>query len=393
MAVFNVLNVGQGDSIMVKPPKECTFDDKTIFVDLGPGKNDVTKYIEEDEKVHIIFTHHDNDHLEGLRFFIGKMRQVSEITVPLYQNEITLIARAILNLKGIGKSTDCNEFTRALEEIVNNQVFVKTLVEGGKEECPKLSFAYEGKKFCNHIECLNPPLIVDSYNWIHEVDKNKLIQLMDELFIQEFVREMEMYIRSNSTRGHNIVDSQEFNRFWLYNENEIGRELDDAKCNYVLNFIMQNREILKDFNEKSSRNNFKRIYKKYVNCTHDVCIVLKTNFEDTEMLLTGDASKKVFNRLIREGKDISATYLKMPHHGSKHNMNRRILNEISPRVAIISHDNGHFGASKDTHPNQEILDLLEKEKIKILITNSVVKDDVTIMKKSNHDQDPYVSIL
>lgn len=152
MAVFNVLNVGQGDSIMVKPTKGCTFDDETIFVDLGPGKYDVTKNIADDENIHIFFTHHDNDHLEGFRFFIGKIDQVREITVPLYQNEITLIARAILNLKGIRRATDCNEFIRALTEVVNNQVFVKTLVEGKSGICPKLSFAYEGKRFCDHIE-------------------------------------------------------------------------------------------------------------------------------------------------------------------------------------------------------------------------------------------------
>ena len=130
MAIFNILNVGQGDSIILRPPGDCKFDGETIFIDLGPGKYDVTKNIAVDEIVHIFFTHHDHDHLDGLRFFIGKMSQVKEITVPLYQNEITLIARAILNLKGIGNSTDCNEFTKALIEIVNNQVFIKTIVEG-----------------------------------------------------------------------------------------------------------------------------------------------------------------------------------------------------------------------------------------------------------------------
>lgn len=204
---------------------------------------------------------------------------------------------------------------------------------------------------------------------------------------------MKMYIRSNSKKIHNIVDSEEFYRFWLYNEYEEKREIGYVKCNYVLKFIMQNLELFEIFNEKSTRDNLKRKYKKYVKCTHDVCIVLKTSFEGDTMLLTGDASKKVFNRLIKEGKDISATYLKMPHHGSKHNMNKKILNEISPRVAIISHENGHFGAAKDTHPNQELLNLLEKEKIKILITNSVVKGDVIIMKKDNHNKDPKVNIL
>ena len=115
--------------------------------------------------------------------------------------------------------------------------------------------------------------------------------------------------------------------------------------------------------------------------------------EDETMLLTGDASKKVFKRLIQERKDISASYLKMPHHGSKHNMNKKILKEIDPKVAIISHDNGHFGTAKDTHPNQEILELLQKEKIEILITNDIRKDNMIIMEKDKHSTDPYVKIM
>ena len=80
-------------------------------------------------------------------------------------------------------------------------------------------------------------------------------------------------------------------------------------------------------------------------------------------------------------KDISATYLKMPHHGSKHNMNEKILKKIKPKAAIISHDNGHFGKSKDTHPNQEVLNLLQKNKVKV------------IMKKHNHRKNGYVNIM
>lgn len=391
MAIFNILNVGQGDSIILRPPGDCKFDGETIFIDLGPGKYDVTESIDEDESVHIFLTHHDNDHLEGLRFFIGKMSQVREITVPLYQNEITLMARAILNLKGIRTSSDCNEFTKALEEIVNNQVIVKTLVEGGA--CPKLSFAYEHKHFCGHIECFNPPMIIDSYDWIREANVGDLVQAMHEVFTEEFARDMELYIQQANNHNY-MVDSYEFNRFWLYSgEEERYREVSDSKRNYVLSFVMQNRHLFTKFNSKSTRDNLRKIYEKYIRCTHDVCIVLKTSFEDETMLLTGDASKKVFNRLIREGKDISASYLKMPHHGSKHNMNKKILKEINPRVAIISHDNGHFGTAKDTHPNQEILELLQKEKIEILITNDVRKDNIVIMKKSNHRTDPYVDIM
>ena len=95
------------------------------------------------------------------------------------------------------------------------------------------------------------------------------------------------------------------------------------------------------------------------------------------MLLTGDASKKVFKRLIRENpKSISAYYLKMPHHGSRHNMDEAILDSIKPRTAIISHNNGHFGKAKDSHPNQEVLDMLADRNIKLLITNDVIKNGI-----------------
>lgn len=393
MAIYNVLNVGQGDSIILEPPDKCRYKHKKIFIDLGPGKYDVTESIAEDEKVHIFLTHHDNDHLEGLRFFIGKMSQVREITVPFYQNEITLIARAILNLKGIRTSSDCNEFTKALEEIVNNQVIIKTLVEG--KACPRLSFAYESKRFCNHIECLNPPRIIDSYNWIREADAGDLVQVMNEVFTEEFAGDMESYIRQASREYYDyMVDSYEFDRFWLHSgEQEWSREINDAKCNYVLSFVMQNRHLFNKFNNESTRNNLRKIYENYVRCTHDVCTVLKTSFYDETMLLTGDASKKVFKRLIREGKDILASYLKMPHHGSKHNMNKKILKKIDPKVAIISHNNGHFGTAKDTHPNQEILELLQREKVKTLITNDVRKGNMIIMEKAKHSTDPIVNIM
>ena len=74
-------------------------------------------------------------------------------------------------------------------------------------------------------------------------------------------------------------------------------------------------------------------------------------------------------------------------------MNEKILKKIKPKTAIISHDNGHFGKSKDTHPNQEVLNLLQKNKVKILITNDVIKSNKVIMKKHNHKKDSYVNIM
>ena len=137
----------------------------------------------------------------------------------------------------------------------------------------------------------------------------------------------------------------------------------------------------------------RKIYKNYVKCTHDICTVLWMKFgSEPSVLLAGDASKKVFQRLIREGTDISADYLKIPHHGSRYNMNRKILRQISPKTVIISHDNRRFGKAKDSHPNQETLDLLQSEHVNILITNDVVKNGITVMQKKRHRDDPYIKI-
>lgn len=393
MKTYEIMNVGQGDSMVIRPPAGCRCSKEILIVDLGPGNYDITKHIKPEDKAHIFLTHHDNDHLGGLRFFIGKMQQVREITVPLYQNEITLIARAILNLKGIRDSRDCDEFVRALEEIVNNQVILKTLTEEN-EDAPRLSFAYDGGDSpCKHIEYLNPPMIAETYEWLDEMGRDAIQTEMKKLFTAEFAEEMAVYLQAAEEK-HMPEGSRQFYQYWLENPQERVGELLHMKCNYVLNFIVENALLFRRFNMEGSRKVLKKIYKNYVKCTHDVCLVMKMCFPGQKsMLLTGDASKKVFKRLIREKpKAISAYYLKMPHHGSRHNMDEAILNSIKPRIAIISHNNGRFGKAKDSHPNQEVLDMLADRNIKILITNDVIKNGIKVMKKERHKKDDLVEI-
>lgn len=390
--VLEVLNVGQGDSIIISPPHNCRFYDEKIFlVDLGPGSHDITQNISKFEKIHIFLTHHHSDHLNGLHFFFNKMHQIEEITVPLYQNEITLIAKAILNLKGINSSKDCGEFISALNEIVNNQIFLKRLTE--YKDCPKLSFAYEGINLCNHISFLNPPKIMQTYDWLSEIEIENVRQLTQDIFENDFVYEMERYIRFDQYNAR-ISDFGGLNEIFLRDEEiDYDQNVNHAKRNFVLNFILENSLLFRQFNSNATRKNLGEIYKKFVQNTHDVCIVLKAEYDGKSFLLSGDASKKVFKRLINEGKNISADYFKVPHHGSKNNLNKAILNKIDPEVAIISHKNGHFGKCTDTHPHIEVLQMLQHKGIKILITNDVIKNNIIYMKKSNHKDDSYVKIL
>lgn len=401
MSILQVLNVGQGDSMILRPDDQCCFKDEIIIIDLGPGRTDITKYIHYKEKVNIVLTHHDADHFGGFKFFIGKTNQIQRIIVPFHQNEITLIAKSILKLKGIKSAEDCGEFVNLLEGIVGNQLLLnKFSHESESINQPVISFAYDGRAYCDHIVCMNPPILLDTYDWLGEMNKYDLFQIMQEIFEPTYAEIMERYIRHSSDgRIMKYVDSREIDDIFLWGDTERNLQLEQRpdiqrnKGNYVINFVMENLELFREFNSKPTRKNLRKIYNNYVSCTHDVCVVLRAKYPEGAFLLTGDASKKVFYRLLEEKKDISADYLKVPHHGSKHNLDEKILTEINPSVAIISHNNGRFGKAKDPHPNMEILTLLQKKQIKILITNDVVKGELTYMQKEKHVNDDNVDIM
>lgn len=398
MSILQVLNVGQGDSMILRPDDSCCFEDEIFIIDLGPGRNDITKYINNKEKVNIVLTHHDKDHFGGFKFFIGKTSQIHRIIVPFHQNEITLIAKSILNLKGIKSAEDCGEFIDLLEGIVGNQLLLKKFSYEPTNQ-PVLSFAYDGKDYCSHITCMNPPVILDTYDWLGEMKEGDLVGIMQEIFEPAYAEVMSRYItHSASGRSWRYVDSRELDDIFLQDDLEFDSEsgqqsVQRNKGNYVVNFIIENLKLFRKFNNKPIRKNLQKIYNNYVSCTHDLCVVLMARYPEGTFLFTGDASKKVFYRLLEEEKDISADYLKVPHHGSKENLDEQILKKILPKVAIISHNNGRFGKAKDTHPNMEVLTLLQEKDIEILITNDVVKNGLTYMQKAKHDDDPNVDII
>lgn len=392
MAIYNVINVGQGDCLIINPPREYQHFDGKILIDLGPGDRDITEFINEIDMLHIFITHHHKDHLGGLQFFSDRLAQIKEITVPLYQNEITLIARAILSLKGINKSRDCNEFINELKDIVRNQIKIVSLSRK-RNPSPIISFAYEDKVYYNHLICLNPPQYIDSLDLINNANENELIELMRELFAKPFAEEMIIYLRAQIRGYHNSVDHPNFYNFWLLTQNDYEESTFLSRCNFVLSFIIDNLALLRMFNTNSSRKILNKIYTKFVEASHNVCIVLKSDYCNATMLHTGDASKKVFNRLINEGWNISAKYLKMPHHGSKYNINKKILNAINPEIAIISHDNGHFGKTSDPHPNKETITMLNNYHINTLYTNDVIKNNFTLISNNCGYKDDYLEIL
>lgn len=93
-------------------------------------------------------------------------------------------------------------------------------------------------------------------------------------------------------------------------------------------------------------------------------VVARLVFGNNKFLFTGDEPTEEENSLVNYAEDISAGVLKISHHGSKYATSEEFLAKIKPKEAIISVGKNNYG-----HPSPEVLDRLEKNKIKIIRTD------------------------
>jgi len=95
-------------------------------------------------------------------------------------------------------------------------------------------------------------------------------------------------------------------------------------------------------------------------------IVLMLTHGDVRVLLTGDAEVPTEQALLASGADLTATVLKVAHHGSRHSTQPGFLARVSPQVAVISCGAGNsYG-----HPAPELLERLEAAGIEVRRTDT-----------------------
>lgn len=402
MALIDVINVGQGDCVVINPIDGCNYHNKCIMVDTGDGSRDITKFI-GNKSVYLFITHHDKDHFGGFKYFLGdKWNNLERIVLPYYQNELTLIAKAMLKLKGVSNALDCDQFIDYFNDIVNNQLYLKSIIEEQKFPIHTLKYDYkqiqmccEGDMFCNHIKCLNPPYRINDES-PYSINDGIMEKVIREVFDEGFANDIELYLNAYRN-SHYLPDSILLRNLFIEPNNKEDlqsreRQSDDRKATLFFNFITKNIESIREFNSNPNRENYRKIFDIYKQKSHDVCTILKLNYDGKSALLTGDASKKAFNRLINKGVDVEAHYLKVPHHGSSNNLDKNILDKINPKVAIISHNNRRFGKSKDTHPNWKTLYIIEKRNVSLIVTNDVIKDGEIVIKKLDNAYDKNVEV-
>lgn len=98
---------------------------------------------------------------------------------------------------------------------------------------------------------------------------------------------------------------------------------------------------------------------------NDDSLVLYFNLGKAKILLMGDASIKVENKIMSQNERLKVDYLKVGHHGSTYSTSEEFISWCSPKEVIVSCGaNNLYG-----HPSKRVITLLEKKKIRIRRTD------------------------
>ena len=134
-------------------------------------------------------------------------------------------------------------------------------------------------------------------------------------------------------------DSEAFQDFKRYEEEQVG-SLTIPSVGETFNFGSATVQFLSPAYQYAS--------------TNDTSIVVKIVYGNTSFLFTGDAEWEPEHDMVESGYDLSATLLKVGHHGSDTSTSYVFLREIMPQYAVISVGEGNsYG-----HPTEDTLSRL-----------------------------------
>jgi competence protein ComEC len=98
---------------------------------------------------------------------------------------------------------------------------------------------------------------------------------------------------------------------------------------------------------------------------NNMSITLKITYGSVSFLFTGDAERESEQAILEAGYDISATVLKVGHHGSNTSTTYPFLREVMPKYAVISCGAGNsYG-----HPHDDLLSRLRDADVMLFRTD------------------------
>ncbi|ELF1047717.1 hypothetical protein RM768_002688 [Enterobacter asburiae] len=350
-----IYNVKQGDSFLINN-KGCFSEVLPLLVDTGCRKFNMHRILSsslKSERFSILITHSHRDHMGGLKdILINSKCNVDEVFIPWYLPEILQINKIL--------KKNFAAYNSLSLPLLNNV---------------KLSFLGEGDNVyqtgCDNYKVLNPPknaeLVYESLmgdgsdNQTNDVES--VITRLNELGFDVDIRDVIDYSPEITPNDSREIYREQARRFVIKFFTTMSSFVFGAKVSNIKSKVREHLELL---------SNHTSIVFKY-NCVNDAL----------GWLFTGDADTEAFLRIMR-GKYknyLKAEVLKIPHHGSKENLDAVTLGFINPSIAIVSHDN-FKGKGLDRHPHQEVIDLLNMAGVNAFYTNDVKKNNKVIMKSS-----------
>ena len=108
-------------------------------------------------------------------------------------------------------------------------------------------------------------------------------------------------------------------------------------------------------------------------------IVVRLDYGQFSMLLSGDAENQTEHRLLTKDLNLRANILKIAHHGSKYATAADFIDRVKPSVAVISVGQwNRYG-----HPAQGVLDRLKALNVKLYRTD--LQGEITITTRGKED--------
>ena len=117
------------------------------------------------------------------------------------------------------------------------------------------------------------------------------------------------------------------------------------------------------------------------NVLNNNSIFCKLHYKDFSMLFTGDIEEIAEKQILQEYRNnmqiLNSVILKVAHHGSKTSSAQEFIEAVNPKIALIGvGENNKFG-----HPNDEIIERLEKVGTKIYRTDKMGEISIVIDNK------------
>jgi competence protein ComEC len=99
--------------------------------------------------------------------------------------------------------------------------------------------------------------------------------------------------------------------------------------------------------------------------SNDDSLVMRISDGSERFLLPGDAQQKVEDLLVAQHAPLDATFLKVPHHGSKTSSTEGFVAAVAPQVAVVSVGEGNpFG-----HPVESVVERYARAGVRFLRTD------------------------